>query len=88
MGGHPFPAGTLAFGCLFAAALLLLRNDTNRHRAPMDAGLDLQPVPQVVHDMGPGLAVAPQVMGQQGSSGTNELGAADGRHGAETPGGG
>ena len=87
MGGHPFPAGTLAFGCLFAAALLLLRNDTNRQRAPMDAGLDLQPVPQVIEDMGRGLPVAPQVMGQQGSSGTNERGAADGRHGAETPGG-
>jgi hypothetical protein len=22
LGGHPFPAGTLAFGCFFAAALI------------------------------------------------------------------
>ena len=55
MGGHPFPAGTLAFGCLFAAALLLLRNDTNRHRTPMNARLDLQSAPQMVDEMGPGV---------------------------------
>jgi len=42
MGGHPFPAGTLAFGCLFAAALLLLRNDTSKPRVAMDEGVDLQ----------------------------------------------
>lgn len=69
MGGHPFSAGTLAFGCLFAAALLLLRTDTSKQAAPTDEGLDLQPAPQPqeVEDTGRGTSGAPQMIGQQGS---------------------
>ena len=36
MGGHPFPAGTLAFGCFFAAALL--HELASSRRSPAEAG--------------------------------------------------
>jgi hypothetical protein len=38
LGGHPFPFGTLAFGCLFLAALLL------EWRAPGRAAVDSAPI--------------------------------------------
>ena len=34
LGGHPFPAGTVAFGCLFAAAVWLERTAGSRATAP------------------------------------------------------
>jgi len=62
MGGHPFPFGTLAFGCFFVAALMLLRDDTNRQRGPMGESVDRQPAPHMV-DVERGMPVVSQVTG-------------------------
>jgi hypothetical protein len=47
MGGHPFPFGTIAFGCLFVAALLHVREDRRRSASAAATKADIDAPPRL-----------------------------------------